>query len=497
MMRRLGSRREFMKLLGMGAAAGLPFAGRAHGQSRPIPGAVGKKPNIIFIMTDDMGIGDTTVYNPESKIPTPNMEKLASQGVVFTDAHSPSAMCTPTRYSLLTGRYCFRTWKWRGVFGGYSPPLIERGRMTIASLLKDYGYATGCVGKWHLGWKWATKDGAQPPAHEGYEQFNVDFTKPISDGPLDRGFDYFFGTSGCTTDDPPMCFIENDRATAVPSMICPIDPANEGRKLLMVPGWKHEDADIEFTRRAIRFIERHVKQKPDAPFFLYLALSVPHIPWFPPDMVKGKSQAGPRGDQVVLADWSLGRIMETLDRLGVSDNTMLIFTSDNGPRAGVNGHRSSGPYRGGKGDLYEGGHRVPFIARWPGKIKSGSTCDELTCFTDILATFAAIVDAELPDDAGEDSFNILPALLGQKLGEPIRDSIIHHNGWLAIRRGEWKLIPDIRGDGQQGGRGRRALFNIKADPYEKNNLYDKHPEIVEQLTELLMKQMKQGYSRPR
>ena len=306
-----------MKLVGMGAAAALPFRGRAHGQSRSASGTVGKKPNIIFIMTDDMGIGDTTVYNPESKIPTPYMEKLAGQGAVFTDAHSPSAMCTPTRYSLLTGRYCYRTRLWRGVYGGYNRPLIDKGRMTIASLLKDRGYGTACVGKWHLGMNWGLKEGRRPDEDGDFSQSNIDFSKPITEGPLDRGFDYFFGTSGCTTDDPPMCFIENNRATAVPSMISPIDPANEGRELFMAPGWKHEDADIEFTKKTIQFIERHVNGKPDDPFFVYLPLSVPHIPWYPPDMTKGKSQAGPRGDQVFLADWSLGQIMKALDDLNI------------------------------------------------------------------------------------------------------------------------------------------------------------------------------------
>jgi arylsulfatase A-like enzyme len=405
-------------------------------------------------------------------------------------------MCTPTRYSLLTGRYCFRTWKWEGVFGGFGPPLIEKGRMTIASLLKDHGYATGCVGKWHVGWKWATKDGTEPPPHDGYDQFNVDFTKPISEGPLDRGFDYFFGTSGCTTDDPPMCFIENDRTVGIPDMVAPIDPADEDRELLMVPGWKHEDADIEFTNKAIQFVENHVKNRPGDPFFLYLPLSVPHIPWYPPDMVKGKSGAGPRGDQVVLADWILGRIVETLDRLNVTNNTLLIFTSDNGPREGVHGHESSWNYRGGKGDLYEGGHRVPFIARWPAKIEPGATCGEVTCFTDMMATFAAIVGAELPRNAGEDSFNILPALLGEKRDEPIRDSVIHHNGMLAIRQGEWKLIPGIRGNGSNARRGRKALFNLKEDPEEKNNLWEQRPDVVERMTKLLKQQMEQGYSRP-
>ena len=487
-------RRGFLKSSGLAAAA-MAMSGRAS-FAQGASGRRGGPPNIIFIMTDDMGIGDTTVYNRESKVSTPNMEKLAEQGTVFTDAHSPSSMCTPTRYALLTGRYCWRTWLWRGVYGGYNRPLIDKGRMTIASLLKDRGYGTACVGKWHLGMNWGLKEGRRPDEDGDFSQSNIDFSKPITEGPLDRGFDYFFGTSGCTTDDPPMCFIEDNRATVIPSMISPIDPANEGRELYMAPGWKHEDADIEFTSKSIQFMENHVKSRPDDPFFLYLPLSVPHIPWYPPDMVKGKSGAGPRGDQVVLADWSLGEIMKALDRLNVTENTLLIFTSDNGPRAGVHGHESSWHYRGEKGDLWEGGHRMPFIARWPAKITLGTTCDEVTCFTDMLATFAAITGAELPNNAGEDSFNILPALLGERLDKPIRDSLFHHNGQVAFRQGDWKLIPGIQGNGSSAGRGRKALFNLKEDPDEKNNLWEQHPEVVERMTTLLKQQMEQGYSRP-
>jgi arylsulfatase A len=487
------NRREFLKTVGLTAAA-LAVPG-CNGSMQQTAGKFsGQNPNIIFIMADDMGIGDTTVYNPRSKIPTPHMEKLAAQGVVFTDAHSPSSMCTPTRYALLTGRYCWRTWLWRGVYGGYNRPLIKKGRMTIASLLKQNGYSTACVGKWHLGMNWGLKEGRTADEDGDYGQFNIDFAKPIKEGPLQRGFDYFFGTSGCTTDDPPMCFIENDRTVGIPSEICPVDPANEDRELLMVPGWRHEDADIEFTKKTVEFIEKHVKNNSKSPFFVYFPLSVPHIPWFPPDMVKGKSGAGARGDQVVLADWSLGQIMDALDRLNISGNTLLIFTSDNGPRKGVNGHESSWHYRGEKGDLWEGGHLMPFIARWPEKMKAGTTCDELTCFTDMMATFAAIVGADLPDDAGEDSFNILPAMLGEKQDKPIRHSLVHHNGQLAIRQGDWKLIAGIRGNGTE--RGRKALFNLKADPDEKNNLLKERPEIVERLTKLLTKQMEQGYSRP-
>jgi len=455
-----------------------------------------QNPNIIFIMTDDMGYGDATCYNPESLIPTPNLDKLAANGIRFTDAHSPSSVCTPTRYAVLTGRYAWRSRLKRGVFGGYNKPLIETDRVTLASFLKENGYATACIGKWHLGWDFATKDGSQPPWDGAYEQMDVDFTKPFTGGPRELGFDYFFGTSGCTTDDPPMCFFENDRSVGIPDRFSPVDPANEDRDLLMVEGWQHEDADIEFKNKAIAFIEKNQKENPEKPFFVYLPLSVPHIPWFPPDMVKGKSGAGPRGDQVVLADWIVGEIIKTLDNLKISDNTLVIFTSDNGPRQGINGHKSAGALRGYKGSIWEGGHRVPFIAKWPGKIKPGTISTQVTVLTDLMATSAAIIGKDVPDRAGEDSYNILPALLGHKLDGQIRDISIHHSGGgvFAIRIGDWKLIDESTEAGydnppESGASGQ--LYNLSDDPREQNNLYAEKSEIVTKMRNRL-KQVKAG-----
>ncbi|UCD53237.1 MAG: sulfatase-like hydrolase/transferase, partial [Phycisphaerales bacterium] len=315
-------RRDFIKRAGL-IALSLPSVLRGHGSRDD-------RPNIIFIMADDMGYGDATCYNADSIIKTPNIDKLASDGVLFTDAHSPSAVCTPTRYGVLTGRYCWRSRLKRGVFGGYDRPLIEKDRVTVASFLEGHGYATACIGKWHLGLNWATKDGRQSEWDEGYEQANVDFTKPISHGPLDLGFDYFFGTSGCTTDDPPSCFIENDRTVGIPDRYAAEDPADEGRLLMSVKDWRHEDADLEFMRKAWAFVTTAAKRR--SPFFVYLPLSVPHIPWLPHERFKGRSGAGPRGDQVLMADYILGQIVGRLEELGVSENTLIIFTSDNGPR---------------------------------------------------------------------------------------------------------------------------------------------------------------------
>jgi arylsulfatase A len=489
------TRRKFVYTTGMGTLA-LSSLGISESLAQG-----SKSPNIIFIMTDDLGFGDVSCYNPESKIQTPNLDRLAEEGIRFTDAHSPAAVCTPTRYSVMTGRYCWRSRLKRGVFGGYNRPLIEPNRETVASLLKKSGYATACIGKWHLGLNWQTKDGTQPDIDGGYEQMNIDFSKPISGGPTDLGFDYFFGTSGCTTDDPPICFIENNRTVGIPDFITPADTANERREMLMVKGWKHEDADVAFTKKTIEFIEKHLKNRPRDPFFVYLPLSIPHIPWIPPDFVKGKSQAGPRGDQVVLADWCTAEIVAALDRLKISDNTLLIFTSDNGPRKGVFGHKSAGDWRGYKGSIFEGGHRVPFIARWPAKIKAGSISNEVTTFTDLMATCAALAGTSVPNNAGEDSYNILPAFFGEITDKPIREATIHHSGGgeFALRQGPWKLIerlPRSRRNQQTSEETTYQLYNLKNDPAEENDLVEQHPEIVQRLTQLLNTYRDQGYSRP-
>ena len=454
----------------------------------------GRRPNILFILADDMGIGDTTVYNRESKIPTPVMEQLAREGMTFTDAHSPAAWCIPSRYGVLTGRYHWREER-QDQLGYYGPPVIEGGRLTVGEMLQKEGYATACVGKWHLGMGWHMADGSLIPNGRLNQQEKIDFTKAVTDGPLERGFDYFFGTASCTTDDPPQLFIENDHIVGDIPVVVP-DHTPEGRVMYGQPGWKHEDADIEFTNKSIAWIAEQVKTTPRKPFFLYLPLSVPHIPWFPPDWVKGKSEAGARGDQVVLVDRILGSIMKALDELGVADNTLLIFTSDNGPREGVNGHRSAGRWRGYKQTVWEGGHRMPFIARWPGKITPGTTSDEVLCLTDMMATFAAITGASLPDDAAEDSFNMLPTLFDEPRDGPIRDTIVNRSGEanLAIRQGHWKLIPGVQRRNDRAPEGQ--LYNLKDDPGEEDNLWEEHPDIVARLSALLDKYKKDGRTRP-
>ena len=489
------TRRDFLKAMGLGAAA-LAMPGHLNA-TQELAGKRGRHPNIVFIMADDMGYGDVGCYNAESKIPTPNMDRLAKQGVLFTDAHSPSAVCTPTRYGVLTGRYCWRSRLKREVFGGFNRPLIETDRLTVAAFLKQHGYSTACIGKWHLGMNWTLKDNVEP---DEQDQMTVDYTKLIISGPNELGFDYFFGTAGCSTTDPPYVFIENNRTLGIPNVMRPDKYICDAGH--MVPDWDPTRVDTQFVQKAVEFMEGNQAN----PFFLYLPLSSPHAPWLPPEFVKGKSGTGLRGDMVVWVDWSVGQIMDALDRLNLEKNTLLFVTSDNGPRIGVRGHNSAGKWRGYKSHIWEGGHRVPFIVRWPGEIKANTTSDEVICLTDLMATCAAIVGANLPDNAGEDSYNILPALLGEKLEKPIRPDVIHHSVWgvFSIRQGKWKLILDTQGSGGwvrpsdkdpvPGTPGQ--LYDMEKDPYEKNNLWDKRPEVVERLTRLLEKYKKQGHSRP-
>jgi arylsulfatase A len=488
-------------------------------------------PNIIFILADDMGYGDPQCYNSNSKIPTPNIDKLARQGMLFTDAHTPSSVCTPTRYGLLTGRYCWRTDLKSGVLDGFAPNLIEKDRMTLASLLKKKGYNTACIGKWHLGMQWTDKNGNLVPGrpnHSGTFRAgdNIDFSVPVSDGPNDAGFDYFFGISA-SLDMSPYCFMENTRTAGIPDI-----PTLADNSLFMnqVPGLTTEDFSLEgvmpaFLSKAMDYIfaQGHASGNP---FFLYLPLSAPHLPIVPSEMYLGKSEAGKYGDFVTEVDDFVGKIMDSLEETGQKDNTIIFFSSDNGglwhywnnQETGNNacivterakylktyGHQSNKDWRGTKADIWEGGHRVPFIACWPGRIKAGSVSKQLICLTDMVATFAAIVDKQLPDNAGEDSYNMLPALLG-KSRLPLRESLVSHSlsGMFSIRRGEWKLIlgkgsggfsqplhPELLKKEPEG-----QLYNLKDDPSENINLYLDKPEIVDQLMALLEIYKTNGRSR--
>jgi arylsulfatase A len=476
-------------------------------------------PNIVYILADDLGYGDLGSYNPESKIPTPRLDQLATQGMRFTDAHSPSSVCSPTRYALLTGRYAWRTRLQRNVLGPWDKPLIAADRLTVGKLLQQYDYETACIGKWHLGQNYATTDGK--PAAGGVKNAlsNVDFTQPISDGPVAKGFDHYFGT--IVPNYPPYCFIENDRTVGIPTV--PKAGGNFNIPGPMVPGWKLEDILPQLTSHAVQWIEEAAQTK--KPFFLYFSLTSPHYPVVPAPEFVDKTAVGAYGDFVHQTDWSIGQVLDALDRAGIADNTLVIFTSDNGAeitgevkpgaydRVQQFGHRSSGELRGAKRDAWEGGHRVPFIARWPGKIKASAVSDETICHVDFMATVAAILGQKLPDNAAEDSVSILPALLGEQLDAPIREATVHHSarGKFAIRQGDWVLIDAPSGDdnGANGEplwlkneRGYTAhehpgeLFNVAEDLSERHNLYAEKPEIVSNLKSLLRKYIEDGRSTP-
>ncbi len=483
--------------------------------------AWGAQPNIIVILADDLGYGDLGCYNTESKVPTPNLDRLARTGMRFTDAHSASTVCTPSRYSLMTGRMCFRTGYRGGVFtGAGGPSLIEKDRVTLPGMLRDQGYATACVGKWHIGMTFQTKDGM--PVHEvkidgksrELDQVKlIDINRPITDGPVHRGFDYFFGTACCPGTDWLYAYIENDRVPVPPdhmldASILPKHPyANDCRRGWVAPGFDHEMLDMEFLDKSKAWLEQQVKREPTKPFFLYHAMQAPHLPSFAAPQFKGKSNAGPHGDFILELDFIVGQLMATLQKLGVADNTLILFSSDNGPettsvvhmRADYN-HDPARPWRGVKRDDWEGGHRVPFIVHWPGHIKTGIS-DATVCLTDIIATCAEIIGTKLPDNAAEDSFSLLPVLTGNPGTVPQRDYTLHQTISLsmAIRRGDWKYL-DHRGSGgnnyataellpfarpDTAPEASAQLYNLKADPAETTNLYFKHPEIVMELKTLL------------
>ena len=494
--------------------------------SSPLAAADAQRPNIVFILADDLGYGDVQCYNPESRVPTPHIDKLAAQGMRFTDAHSPSTVCTPTRYSVLTGRMAFRNGM-KGVFTGVGGPcLIEQGRLTLPEVLRRKGYTTACIGKWHIGMTFFDKTGA-PINENGLEAVQrVDYSRPCPDAPIHRGFDVFFGTVCCPTTDWLYAYVEGDRIPVPPTHIVDRGPlpkhpySGDNRPGMIAPGFDLEEVDLVFLEKSQRFLERHVKESPDKPFFLFHSTQAVHLPSFPADRFKGKTSSGPHGDFIFELDHVVGELMRTLEQLGVADNTLVMFSSDNGPEVKTtlhmradHGHDGARPWRGMKRDNWEGGHRVPFIGRWPGKVAAGSISHQTTCLTDVMATCAAAAGAKLPPDAAEDSFDILPVLLGKQPDTPVRQYTLHQTIKLelAIRRGKWKYL-DHKGSGGNTYARRKEtrhlviadtapdapgqLYDLDADPGETINLSGKHPEIVKELKAQLEKYKADGRSAP-
>jgi len=490
------------------------------------------RPNFVFILCDDLGYGDVKCNNPEGKIATPHMDAIAARGMRFTDAHSSSAVCSPTRYGVMTGRYNWRTKLQSGVLGGLSPRLIEEGRMTVAAMLKAQGYKTDCVGKWHLGMDWVKlpgKDVAELNIESAAQVKNVDYTLPITNTPTAVGFDYYFGISA-SLDMVPYCYIENDRVTAHPTetMKLAMNATAVGKQSFTregpgAPGFIGEDVLPTLTKKAVEVIGKHASAKED--FFLYLPLNSPHTPILPSKEWQGKSGISLYADFVMQTDDAIGQIVKALEAGGIADNTVVVVTSDNGcsPSADFktlaeHGHNPSYLFRGNKADIFDGGHRVPFLVQWPAQVKGGTTYDHPVCLLDFMATAADITGTKIPDNAAEDSVSFLPALKGKN--EPVREAIVHHsiNGSFSIRQANWKLelCPDSggwsdprpAGGGKGKGKGKKGtatpapalaplqLYDLSQDIGEKTNVQAEHPEIVERLSKLLEKYVADGRSTP-
>lgn len=456
-----------------------------------------ERPNVLLILADDMGYGDVQVLNEKSKIPTPHLNELAKGGAIFSDAHSGSAVCTPTRYGLLTGRYCWRSRLKRGVlFPPNDKPLIEDDRVTIANFLKKEGYRTGMVGKWHLGIGWARD-----------EKGKVVFDEPFTNGPIEKGFEEWYGVAA-SLDMVPYVMLRNHQAVAKTTEVQPaIGFPKYIRKGPKDPNFDPGDALDLFAKEAGEFIKR----KDEKPFFLYLPLTGPHKPVWPHERFVGKTKLGPYGDFVHQVDATVGMVLKALEESGKAENTLVIYTSDNGSFMYRRGekedhhlknekdqgfrpedHSANYHWRGTKADVWEGGHRVPFFVRWPKKIKAGRRVAEPVCLTDVLATVAEVIGEKLPDGSGEDSFSFFPQLEGKNAEK--RPGVINHSasGTFAIRRGAWKLVLGSGSGGRQQPKGKRFekpyhLYNLAEDPGETKNVIEEKADVAKEMEEELKK----------
>lgn len=461
------------------------------------------KPNIVILYADDMGYGDLGANNPASKIPTPNLDRLAAQGMRFTDAHSSSGVCTPSRYAMLTGRFHWR--KFHGIVNSFEKPVIDAAELTMPEMLKQHGYRTACVGKWHLGWNWSDIGKSDEKKRNNASSPDaLDWSRPISGGPLSHGFDYYFGDD--VPNFPPYAWFENDRVITNPTEQLKITPqtkegAWEARPGPMTPGWDFYAVVPRITDKAVEWIGK--QRGKDDPFFLYAPFNSPHAPIVPTDAFTGKSKAGGFGDFMAQTDAEVGRILRALEENGFAENTLIIYTADNGAehyayeRIRNFQHRSSGPLRGLKRDLYEGGHRVPFLVKWPGVVKPGSVSDALSSQVDLFATLAAIVGHALPAGVADDSHDLLPVW---KTNAPSpRRSIVHNTmaKAYAVRHDNWVLIANKTGahtkvpawfdkeNGYTKNEHPGELYDLGADLAQKQNLYAKEPAKVKELTALL------------
>lgn len=468
--------------------------------------AAERPPNVVFIMADDLGWGDLGCYGA-THFETPACDRLAEEGMRFSDAHSPSAVCSPTRYSVLTGRYAWRSWLKNWVVMENHPLLVETERLTMGKLFQQAGYVTGCIGKWHLGWG---------------DDVGVDFSGEVKPGPLEVGFDEFFGVPYSHNSGKALrVYMRGRRIVGLPDGVSYRSKAGMAKTMRNL-----EDTAMRLSDEAVAFIGRHKER----PFFLYYPTTNIHFPLTPNGRFKGKTKAGVYGEFTIEFDWAVEQVMKALERHGLADNTIVVVTSDNGgrPTEGMGGHACNGPWRGTKRMIYEAGHRVPLIVKWPGKVMPGTVSDETVCLTDFFATFAGMLERHVPDDAGEDSRDIRPALFGDDVKEPLREATVHHSvcGQFAIRKGKWKLI-EGSGDGDypQGDDGKmkvrhwgkietdadgqrlldyfdwepddqHQLYDLENDPGETHNLAGQQPDKVRELLALLDRYRQSGRSVP-
>ncbi len=468
------------------------------------------RPNVVYIFADDMGYGDVSCLNEKAAFETKHIDRLAAGGMRCTDAHASSAVCTPSRYSVLTGRYNWRSVLKQGVTGGYSRPILEDGRLTVASMLREQGYRTACVGKWHLGLEWPLKDGGIASTYQ--DEAQVDFSAPITNGPLDHGFDTFYGISA-SLDMPPYAYIENRNVTSVPTRH--FDGMED--KAFMRSGLIADDFEPErvlpvLTEKVETLLDAYAAE--EQPFFIYFPLPAPHTPILPTEAFRGKSGTNAYGDFCLQVDDTVGRVMAALERHGLAENTIVIFTADNGcsPMADYDelaacNHHPSYHFRGMKSDIFEGGHRIPFIVRWPEQILPGGTSDQTICLADLTATMAEITGYPLPDAAAEDSVSTLGVWDGTSTG-PVREATVHHsiNGSFSIRKGHWKLemcadsggwsVPRSGHPEESAGLPAVQLYDLRHDIGETQNVQDEHPDVVETLRDLLTKYIQEGRSTP-
>lgn len=469
-------------------------------------------PNIVYIMADDVGYGDVQSYYPRSKIPTPNIDKLAKQGMRFTDAHSGGSVCSPSRYGLLTGRQYARE-PWNRIGNKLNQSMIEADQLTVGEFLKNQGYTTACIGKWHLFQSWYDNENRPVILEKENGDFmaeSTDYTKPTTDGPNDHGFDYFFGLHGASSS-PPYTFMRNRNVVTLPT-------EKESNGEVSAPGWDFSEILGTITDEALEYIDNRGLEKTKKPFFLYFSLSSIHVPITPSRDFQGKSNFGWYGDFVMETDWVVGQVMKKLEQYGLDKNTIVIFTSDNGSSGQAypsfikpNGigsvksfydHNMNGDWRGVKGDFYEGGHRVPFIIKWAGQIQPNTVNNEMIMIEDFYATAADILDQKLPKGVAEDSYSILPYLIGEKVENPIRNYGVMNTffGNAFIRKDDWVYAPFIGCGGPYGEESQvregiqGQLFNLKEDPKQKNNLWLERPKKVEELSVMLKKHIEQGHS---